>query len=394
MGEDLDAMRLMIDSHIFEHRAAEMGALEVQIRLMQEDLRRAYHQYLALARVSGEDDLARQAQEETWALEGKVTPALAISRKNLDEQARQAMLALDPSFASIHRLLQQLIDVNQAASRQAMVRIGRLQGSTIVGITGAGSLGILLTLLIGAWSVREVDRGEREQEGYARALEEVNRELDAFAGRVAHDLRGPMSTVSLAGSRLSKLAQDSSTAELHDRGIKRMRQLIDDLLALSRARTVQKEASDPMAVAALVREELAGRLEQEGGELTLAVDPATVWCGPGLLHQVLFNLTENALKYRKRDVPPRVMISGHTRAERYHLEVADNGIGMSPEDARRVFQPFFRAGAVGDRPGTGLGLSIVKRIVDAVGGSITVESELGRGSNFKVELVLAVTARS
>ena len=67
----------------------------------------------------------------------------------------------------------------------------------------------------------------------------------------------------------------------------------------------------------------------------------------------------------------------------------DNGVGMSPEDARRVFEPFFRAQRVQERPGTGLGLSIVKRVIEGSGGAVTVDSRLGEGTTFRAKLPLA-----
>src|SRR5262249_60214943 len=95
--------------------------------------------------------------------------------------------------------------------------------------------------------------------------------------------------------------------------------------------------------------------------------------------------------YRRDDVGARIGLSGHLAGSWYELRVSDNGRGMLPEDAQHVFEPFFRADPTRHIPGTGLGLSIVKRIVEAGGGAISVQSEPGFGSPFVRRLALAPT---
>jgi signal transduction histidine kinase len=119
------------------------------------------------------------------------------------------------------------------------------------------------------------------------------------------------------------------------------------------------------------------------------VEAAAVACREGLLRQVLWNLVENGVKYRREDVDARIAVSGHAGAGWYELRVSDNGRGIRPEDAVHVFEPFYRADPTRHIPGTGLGLSIVKRIVEAGGGAISVETEPGHGSTFVLRLPLA-----
>jgi signal transduction histidine kinase len=111
-----------------------------------------------------------------------------------------------------------------------------------------------------------------------------------------------------------------------------------------------------------------------------------VRCNPGLLRQLLWNLGENAVKYRRPDAPLSVEVRGRRVGGAYELRLSDNGAGMSPDEVRQAFEPFFRGEGVRDTPGTGLGLSIVKRIVDACGGTISLESALGSGSTFVITL--------
>ena len=107
---------------------------------------------------------------------------------------------------------------------------------------------------------------------------------------------------------------------------------------------------------------------------------------------MLWNLADNAVKYRRDEVAPEIVMVGRIVGGRYELRVSDNGVGMAPDDARRLFEPFYRAVRTRDRPGTGLGMSIVKRIVEATGGSVSVDSQLGRGTTVVVALPLAGVA--
>jgi signal transduction histidine kinase len=151
---------------------------------------------------------------------------------------------------------------------------------------------------------------------------------------------------------------------------------------------------DPQLLALALRDNLAERLAAAGGELLLSVDSAHIYCREGLFQQVLANLAENALKYQRPDVKPAIRISGRAIDSQYRLEVADNGVGMSADETARAFDPLYRARRVREAPGTGLGLSIVKRIVEAYGGSATVESNRGQGSTFIVQLPLKAGARA
>ncbi len=233
-----------------------------------------------------------------------------------------------------------------------------------------------------------VSRSAEALQRQARVLESRNRELDAFAGRVAHDLRGPLTTISLSADRLAeRLPSDDSAIAILRRGAVRMDELIEDLLALSRIGSQLDEAPcDVARVAASVEEELGPRVRQAGGALRVDVESAEVRPGEGLLRQLLWNLAENALKYRRPEVPVRIEIIGRRDGSGYALRVEDNGTGMSPAEVRRAFEPFFRGDAARALPGTGLGLSIVKRIVEASDGTIAVQSRPDQGTAFALRL--------
>jgi len=118
------------------------------------------------------------------------------------------------------------------------------------------------------------------------------------------------------------------------------------------------------------------------------MEPASVQCSEGLLHQALWNIGDNAIKYRRHEVPIQIDINGCVVRNLYEFRISDNGSGMPPEVVRRAFEPFFR-GEVQSTAGTGLGLSIVKRVLDAIGGAISIESEVGHGTTFVISVPLA-----
>jgi signal transduction histidine kinase len=261
-------------------------------------------------------------------------------------------------------------------------------------LLGLGAVVVLGTALVGRWVSRQVAYREREMLRNAQTLEARNRELDAFAGRVAHDIRAPLTAIKLAVKPLgAKIPPGDRTLGILERGVGRMEALVEDLLALARIETQTHGRCDPAVVVAEIEGDFASRLEAEKGVLRVSVSHAEVSCSEGLLRQAVANLVENAVKYHRAEAAPEVDISGSSCDSAYDLRVSDNGVGMSQEEAARVFEPFYRSPRTQDLPGTGLGLSIVSRVAEASGGRLSVETKLGQGSTFVVHLPLAESPR-
>jgi len=388
VGLDTERERILIDRHIFEHEPARMTALETQIASVESDLDMAAFMYARLATFPEEADAWRQLTVDTAALTRPISSALELSRKNADADARGALAAAEPIYDAVDRDVSTLVTINKAGADRNISTIEQLQIQVLELRLVAATLTLGFVLGLGIWVTRTISRREQQIESNALALENRNRELDAFAGRVAHDLRGPLNTIKLSGSLMAEqVPAEPRTAMILQRGVVQMEQLIEDLLTLSRldSEAIGRVAKTTAAVAA-VEEDLQRAVRDVGGTLQVDVSEAAVRCSVGLLRQVLWNLGENAVKYRRDDAPLDLRIDGKTSERDYVLKVSDNGKGMTPSDAHSAFEPFFRAPATRAVEGTGLGLAIVRRIVEANGGTISLDSVAGRGTTVEVHL--------
>jgi len=391
MGFDFQRERILIDRHIFEHDAPQMAAIERQIAAVKADFAAAAREYAPLATFEGEAAAWFVLTANVAIAEREAAAALRLSRTNRDSEAARTLVDAEPAFEAVARGVQALIDLNQAAADQARVRAADMEAGVLHLGLGLAAAVLLITLMVGRRLTRIISDNERKLGQRTIELQNKNRELDAFAGRVSHDLRGPLNTISLAASTLTERVPDQApTTAILQRGVIRMTGLVDDLLALSRAGGPTEGAvTRPDAVAATVAAELGAMVSDAGGTLQVDVEPAAIRCSDGLLRQALWNLGENAVKYRRAGVPLELAVVGRAASAGYELRVSDNGVGMSPDDAKRAFEPFFRARRTQTITGTGLGLAIVRRIVEASGGTVSVDSEPEHGTAILLRFVIA-----
>jgi light-regulated signal transduction histidine kinase (bacteriophytochrome) len=162
----------------------------------------------------------------------------------------------------------------------------------------------------------------------------------------------------------------------------RMQRLINDLLTYSRISTRGKspQPTDSHTVLGEALRNLQAAIEESGAMVTND-DLPTVRVDPSQLLQVFQNLIANAIKFRG-ECPPRIHVAAQDQGREWLLSVRDNGIGIDPQFADKLFVIFRRLHTRQDYPGTGIGLAICKRIVERHGGRIWVDSELGKGSTF------------
>ena len=166
-------------------------------------------------------------------------------------------------------------------------------------------------------------------------------------------------------------------------GAERMSNLVSDLLEYSRvgSRERKREPVPGRQVLDFALANLDAGIQEAGATITRAELP-TVMCDRSQLTQLFQNLIGNAIKFRRPDVPPEIHIGAGRENNRWLFWVRDNGIGIAPEYAERIFQIFQRLHTRERYPGTGIGLAICKKIVERHGGRIWVESNPGEGATF------------
>jgi signal transduction histidine kinase len=259
--------------------------------------------------------------------------------------------------------------------------------------------------VVGEIVVTAVERcqGEVERNAIAEALaarneelERSNRELQQFASVVSHDLLQPLAVVQGFVAQLLRIALEHpekadlarSCGDAATRAVARMRQLMDDVLAVARAGAplTEFEPVDLQELLAETVDDLGADIEAAGA--TVEVDaPLTIQGGRTQLHQLFQNLVANAVKFRSPDRPPVVRVTARAAGDRCVVTVADNGIGIPPDARERVFEMFARSGdAVA--AGSGIGLAICARVVAAHGGTITIGDGVDGGCEVAIDLPL------
>ena len=251
------------------------------------------------------------------------------------------------------------------------------------------------------WDVTETRR-------LIESLQQADARKDEFLAMLAHELRNPLAALTNALRLLSHGQPDGARQpgnerkmlDIAERQVRQLRRLVDDLLEVSRITRGKIELRpERVRVQDAVRdavEVLAAEIEQRGQRLALRLpdSPVHVFADPARMAQVLENLLNNASKYTPEGGLIRIDVedlpaSGRSGASEVVIRVADNGIGIAPEELPRLFDLFTQVDATLDRSqgGLGIGLAMVKRLAEMHGGSVSAASPgRGRGATFTVRL--------
>ena len=262
--------------------------------------------------------------------------------------------------------------------------------------------------------ITERKRAEEELRGYTVALESANKASDEFRdaaeaanrakseflANMSHEIRTPMTAIlGFSDVLLGNLVEEenvSATNTIKRNGLYLL-ELVNDILDLSKIEAgkleIERIACSPAKLVGDVASTMRARAEAEG--LPLQIEyvgpiPETIICDPTRLRQILINLVANAVKFTEAGSVRLVtrLVQSTARPPSLRFDVIDTGIGMTQEQASRLFQPFTQADASTTRKfgGTGLGLTISKRLAEMLGGDITVSSAAGKGSTFSVSV--------
>lgn len=243
--------------------------------------------------------------------------------------------------------------------------------------------------LIGSCTdITERKQAEAEMQRIMIDLKRSNQELEQFAYVASHDLQEPLRMVSsyvqlIARRYKGKLDSDADEfINYAVDGVSRMKVLINDLLTFSRVGTRAKELSlvDLKEVIEIALSNLQLAIEENNAVITHDELPQ-ILADEGQMVQLFQNLIGNAIKFRSEE-PPKIHIGVKREKEQWQFSVHDNGIGIDPQFAERIFIIFQRLHTREEYPGTGIGLSICRKIIERHGGHIWVESQPNRGATF------------
>ena len=246
-------------------------------------------------------------------------------------------------------------------------------------------------------TVIERNRAQELLEAAREEAESANVAKSEFLSRMSHELRTPLNAILGFGQILEMQPlpplQSESVMHIMKAG-RHLLELVNEVLDITRVETGRLELSnEPVHLSAVVTDTLnllrpiatSGTIEMFES-VSLTHPAAYVWADQRRLRQVLLNLVGNAIKYNR--ARGKVVVACRASEEgRLRLEVADTGPGLAPEDIDKLFVPFERLGAASSEiEGTGLGLTLSKRLAESMGGSLGVNSTVGQGSTFYVDL--------
>ncbi len=266
---------------------------------------------------------------------------------------------------------------------------------------------ILLALLaVFSWYLHLERRHVRELEEARLAAEHANRAKSEFLSNMSHDIRTPMNGIvgmtAIASANLDNISQVQNCLKKIALSSRHLLGLINDILDMSKIESgkltlhmEQVSLQESLQSVAHIVQSQANAKSQRFDVYVGQICDENVYCDSVRLSQVLLNLVGNAIKFTPEGGCIQVFCGQEPspRGEawtRVHLRVKDNGIGMTPEFQQRIFDSFSREDSqrVQKTEGSGLGMAITKYIIDAMGGTIEVQSELDKGTEFHVTLDL------
>jgi two-component system CheB/CheR fusion protein len=216
-------------------------------------------------------------------------------------------------------------------------------------------------------------------------LQRINDDLDNFVYVASHDLLSPlanieqsievMNEIKVSGESLNKILNIINTS------IKKFRSLVTDMASIGKIENEKMEMVDLNQIIDNIEWSLDDKIKQSGAVINRELEINQILFSKNNLRSILYNLISNAIKF-KGDSPPLINIHSKKEEENVVLSVQDNGIGLSQTDLEKVFDLYGRIHH--DIEGQGIGLYLAKKIVDASGGNITVESKDGKGAKFNI----------
>lgn len=380
----LRQLQVATGEHLRTCQGSACGSTE-RLAHLQERLHQTWHRYRLLPTSPGEAALWPRVEADLARLGDALAVTLEAARAGRrDEADSRFHEQLTPAFDWLDVAVARIKEVEHLAGATAATRIAELANLATLAFVGVAVLTMALTLLAATLVIRLVRR-------YERSLHERADDLEQFAGRVAHDLKGPLTATAASLHSAAHLATGPTRAAIDrsQRSLHRVVRLVDDLLDFARA------GANPHGGAADVHDvvdEVVGDLTEVAAENRVEVRVESlarerVACSRGVLASVVQNLLKNAITHMgESDVRVvRVRATPACGGRRVRIEVEDSGPGIPENLGQGVFEPFVR-GPSSPAGGSGIGLATVKRFVSAHGGRIGFRPTSRRGTLFWLEM--------
>jgi len=370
-------------------RAAALAATHDTVAAVDDDITR----YLELPMLPGESALwtglrtdVRRAVRLVDAAADDLNDAVSSGAQ---PTAPQVDVALDAAVRAVLATLD--FDVKQARVLARDVRAVR--ATTLREIVELDAISTLVAGIAVVLAFRATRRHDELLDEHNALLTARVAELDRFAGRVAHDVLSPLGTIGTALALLGRSCDDHGRTYIDrsQRAMRRVQQLVDDLLTFARSGARPDPDSEcPLdSVLPPLMADCSETAAERGIEVIVeAPRPLRIRCAPGVITSIVQNLVRNGIKYMGDRPVQRIIVRVSARGDMARIEVEDTGPGIPAEIRSTLFQPFVR-GPREEAGGTGLGLATVKRLVESHGGRVGVMPASGAGSLFWVELPLA-----
>jgi signal transduction histidine kinase len=375
-----------------EARHAELAPM-TEIEESRRALDRLVDGYLALPVQPDERELHGRVDVARRELNAALVTFTDAARRGDAATTTEALhTRLPAAIAALYDDLTQTIRSNASHTLAFAAQIQGFRQRAAI-LATVLDVGCVILALAGAIWIRRLHRAHVELLEQHRALTaEKASELEGFAGRVAHDILSPLNVVGFALDLAGKEADADRRQRVLTRGVgalQRIQTLVSGLLDFARAggRPDTDAKADLDGTIREVVHTLEPAAAKAGAELSVSSDTkeVVVACNPGVLMSLLSNLATNALKYIGDGPERAVEIRARDRGETVRVEVADTGPGVPPSVASHVFEPYVRAAGT-KQSGIGLGLATVKRLAEAHGGRVGLDSTPGHGATFWFEL--------
>ncbi|HEU5081347.1 MAG TPA: ATP-binding protein [Opitutaceae bacterium] len=389
-GADTDLAFFRADEAEFNSRFNDLAQAALQNRRLQQDI-------IDLRAVSAAQLQALDRQVASRR-EGNSAATSAVAVAGPIDESRELMQRSREIFTRLEHYPQDLLATHSTAARFELQRA--LSTTLAAGLFGLGA-GVLAFYLSRVALRQETQK--RELSELALRAERASQDKSTFLANMSHEIRTPMNAILGFSELLAAELPPGGRSRVHARSIydaaRSLLQLINDILDLSKIEAsmleLHLEAADVRDVATLLQTVFAQQATRKGLRFDVIVAPNLphgLMIDRSRLRQILVNLVANAVKFTEhggirvqlrweRDDPA-------SNSGTLLFEVTDTGVGIPPEKRAEIFQPFVQVDTRRpiEQQGTGLGLSIVLRLVERMGGTVQVDSEIGQGSTFRIRI--------